>query len=326
MSTIVEIFEGLIFTALLLGGLAVSLAARYQGDIRKARERVRVGSQVIQTPCGEIEYAESGEGQPVLVVHGAGGGFDQGLDIAAPLMGQGFRLIAVSRFGYLRSPLPDDASAEAQADAYACLLDALKVERAVVVGASAGGPSAMQFALRHPGRTQALVLLVPAAYAPEHGRGPALRLSPGRRRLLERAMGSGLLFWLLVRHAPRFSMRTILATPPECVRRAESEERAAIYAMLNHILPVSARRAGLLNDAAVVFSLPRYELERIAVPALITGVEDDLYGIHAGARYSAEHMPNARFVSYATGGHLAAGHRREMAAEIKAFLAGLPRA
>ena len=96
--------------------------------------------------------------------------------------------------------------------------------------------------------------------------------------------------------------------------------------MLDHILAVGERRAGLLNDAAVVFGLPRYELERIAVPTLILAVEDDLYGIYAGARYSAEHIPDARFVSYATGGHLAAGHRREMAAEITAFFAGLPRA
>lgn len=326
MSTIIEIFEALLFTALLLGGLGVFLFSRFHADLRRARERVRAGSQVIQTPCGEIEYAVSGEGQPVLVIHGAGGGFDQGLDIAAPLMGQGYQLIAVSRFGYLRSPLPEDASPAAQADACACLLDALKVERAVVVGASAGGPSAMQFALRHAARTLGLVLLVPAAYAPEHERGPALRLTPGRRRLLEKAVGSDFLFWLLVRHLPRFSLRTILATPPECVRRAEPGERAAIYAMLNHILPVSARRAGLLNDAAVVFSLPRYELERIAAPTLITAVEDDLYGIYQGAQYSAAHIPNARFVRYATGGHLAAGHRQEMAAEIAAFLAGLPRA
>lgn len=325
MSTIVDIFEALIFSALLLGGLAVYLFSRFHADLRKARERVRAGSQVIQTPCGEIEYAVSGQGQPVLVVHGAGGGFDQGLDIAAPLIGQGFRLIAVSRFGYLRSPLPAEASAEAQADAYACLLDALNVERAIVAGASAGGPSAMQFALRHPGRTQALVLLVPAAYSPDHGRGPALRLAPRRRKLLEKAVGSDFLFWLLVRHMPRFSMRAILATPPECVRRAPPGERAAIHAMLHHILPVSERRDGLLNDAAVVFTLPRYALERIAVPTLITGVEDDLYGVYAGARYSAEHIPNARFVSYATGGHLAAGHREEMATEIAAFLRALPR-
>jgi pimeloyl-ACP methyl ester carboxylesterase len=52
----------------------------------------------------------------------------------------------MSRFGYLRTPLPADASAAAQADAHACLLDALGIRRAAIVGASAGAPSAMQFA------------------------------------------------------------------------------------------------------------------------------------------------------------------------------------
>jgi len=293
--------------------------------MRNARERVRVGSQLVQTPCGGIEYAVAGEGQPVLVVHGAGGGFDQGLEIAAPVLGQGYQLIAVSRFGYLRTPLPEDASPEAQADAYACLLDALQVARAVVVGVSAGGPSAMQFALRHPGRTAALVLLAPASYSPQHERGPDQRLTPGRRRLLEKAMGADLLFWLLVRHAPGFSLRVILGTPPELVARASAEERADIHAMLQHVLPVSLRRKGLVNDAAVMLALPRYELERIAAPTLIMAAEDDGYGVYDGARYSAEHMPQARFVGFESGGHLAAGHRDETADEVASLLAGLPR-
>ena len=53
------------------------------------------------------------------------GGFDQGLELGDGLVRAGFRLIAPSRFGYLRTPLPADASAEAQADAHASLLDAL---------------------------------------------------------------------------------------------------------------------------------------------------------------------------------------------------------
>ncbi|HET6371293.1 MAG TPA: alpha/beta hydrolase, partial [Nitrospiria bacterium] len=100
---------------------------RYRRDIRRARERVSTGSRIAETSCGPIEYAVAGEGIPVLVVHGAGGGFDQGLDISMPLVQNGFRLIAMSRFGYLRTPLPEDASAAAQADAHAALLDALNV-------------------------------------------------------------------------------------------------------------------------------------------------------------------------------------------------------
>jgi len=52
--------------------------AAYRRDIRAARARVASGV-VAQTLSGE--YASVGSGSPVLVVHGAGGGFDQGLDL-----------------------------------------------------------------------------------------------------------------------------------------------------------------------------------------------------------------------------------------------------
>ena len=53
-----------------------------------------------------MEYAQIGTGEPILVVHGAAGGFDQALDMAGPLAEHGYRLIAPSRFGYLRSGMP----------------------------------------------------------------------------------------------------------------------------------------------------------------------------------------------------------------------------
>ena len=45
------------------------------------------------------------EGPPVLVIHGAGGGFDQALH-TAQMFGSGFQWVAPSRFGYLGTPLP----------------------------------------------------------------------------------------------------------------------------------------------------------------------------------------------------------------------------
>jgi len=92
----------------------------YQRDIRDTRERIAAGSPIVDTRCGRIEYAVAGgEGPTVLAVHGAGGGYDQGLEIADRLVQRGFRVVAVSRFGYLRATLPADASPAAQADAYA---------------------------------------------------------------------------------------------------------------------------------------------------------------------------------------------------------------
>lgn len=142
LSLIITILGGIIAVILIV------TYPSYRSDIRAARERVMSGSQVIETKCGPIEYATRGEGPPVLVVHGAGGGYDQGLWIARDQVGEGFRIIAPSRFGYLRTPLPHDASPAAQADAYTYLLDAHNMSRVAVVGVSAGAPSSMQFAFR----------------------------------------------------------------------------------------------------------------------------------------------------------------------------------
>ena len=114
----------------------------YRKDIGQARDRVNSGSQIAQTNCGPIECATAGNGPPVLVVHGAGGGFDQGLEVARLLIESGFQVITPSRFGYLRTPMPErERLAETQADAHACLLDALKLSKVAVFGVSAGAPS-----------------------------------------------------------------------------------------------------------------------------------------------------------------------------------------
>jgi pimeloyl-ACP methyl ester carboxylesterase len=280
---------------------------------------------MVASRCGPIEYAERGEGQPVLVVHGAGGGFDQGLELGNDLVRAGFRVIAPSRFGYLRTPLPADASAEAQADAHACLLDALNVQSAAILGVSAGGPSALQFALRFPGRTRALVLLVPAVYAPRPSQAAPVRASRTTMFLLDTALRSDFLFWAASKVAHRTFIRAILGTPPDLVANASAEEQARVEAVLDQILPVSQRRAGLLNDATVVSSLARYDLEKIAAPVLAISAADDQYGTFAGARYTTEHIPHARFVGYPSGGHMMVGRNAAVSAEIVGFLSGARR-
>lgn len=310
--------------SLLGAGLSALAWFNYRRDIHRARARISAGSRIVETPCGPIEYGFAGDGPPILVVHGAGGGFDQGLEIADPLVQSGFRVIAMSRFGYLRTPLPVDASPTAQADAHACLLDALDIQRVAVVGASAGAPSSMQFALRHPERTAVLVLLVPAAYPIHVGQRPRgavpTQTSVAIRFLFDAALRSDFLFWVAPRIARNAMLQAILGTPASLFQNATAEERARIAQVLDHIQPLSMRRLGLLNDASIVGSLPRYELERIDAPTLILGMADCLYGTYPGARYCAEHIPHARFVSYPTGGHLWVGHQKEVMAEIAGFL------
>jgi pimeloyl-ACP methyl ester carboxylesterase len=93
-----------------------------------------------------------------------GGGYDQGL-AAIRIIGDDDYWIAPSRFGYLRTPLPEDATPTAQADAYAALLDALNIPKTMIVGISAGGPSSLLFALNHPDRCSALILVSAVTHA-----------------------------------------------------------------------------------------------------------------------------------------------------------------
>jgi 2-hydroxy-6-oxonona-2,4-dienedioate hydrolase len=124
----------LLATVIIVVGAAGVALLRYKNEIDRAHEVARRGSLVINTDAGLIEYADKGAGIPLLSIHGAGGGFDQGLTNAAELLGEGFRIIAPSRFGYLRTPVPRDTSAAAQADAHAALLSKLNLPKVIVVG------------------------------------------------------------------------------------------------------------------------------------------------------------------------------------------------
>ncbi len=309
----------LIATLVVVAAGLIWMLAAYRRDIGAARRRVSVGSVVAETRCGPIVYADRGKGPAMLVVHGAGGGFDQGLLLGSELIDHGYRVVAMSRFGYLRTPLPADASAEAQADAHACLLDALGIDRAAVFGVSAGGPSTIQFCLRHPDRCSAMILLVPLAYSGQS----VNRLSRPAQFFLERITQSDFLMWAGARMLRTKMVETVLGTPIEDVRAVSEAEQRRTYALLDLILPVSLRARGLINEGAVAHALRPLPLERISAPTLIASVEDDGYRTYAGARYTAERIPGARFIGYPRGGHMLVAHEAEFNAEALRFLDAL---
>ena len=96
--------------AALAGLLRRATLAEYRHDIRKIRREVQEGGSIAVTKAGPIEYASEGRGAPALIIHGATGGYDQGLLLARSFAPAGVRTIAPSRFGYLRTPLPADAT------------------------------------------------------------------------------------------------------------------------------------------------------------------------------------------------------------------------
>lgn len=294
----------------------------YRRDMGAARARVATGSEVAHTACGPIEYGVAGDGPPVLMVHGAGGGFDQGLAFGAPLVEAGFQVIAPSRFGYLRTPVPTDASPGPQADAHACLLDALGLGRVGVLGGSAGAPSAMQLCLRHPERCNALVLLVPIVWMPRPEGEPPLEVPALARAVMALTLHSDFAYWAFTRAASGTLVETLLATPPADLEAAPPADRAFAYDVMRHVLPVTARARGLEMDSRLGPSLRRYDLEHLATPTLVVSAKDDLYGTYDSGRYTAEHVPGGRFLGYPDGGHLLVGHQGEAMEEIAAFLHG----
>ena len=306
--------------ALALVGAALLVKWRFDDDMQRASARAAQGSVLLPTHCGPIEYQEAGAGVPLLAVHGSGGGHDQGMAFAEPLASQGIRVIAMSRFGYLRTPMPADMSAAAQADAHVCLLDALGIPKAAVMGGSAGAPSALQMALRHSDRTLALVLLVPLAYKPPTLADSAPPLPPWVEALMRRLIGSDFLFWSGLHLARDQVIKVVLATPPELLAHTSPRERARIDAMLGSILPVSLRAEGLRSDTAVGRQLAPSPLDSIRIPTLVISARDDRYGTYASARYTAGQIPGAKFIGFDNGGHTWVGHNDEVMAAIAELL------
>ena len=263
---------------------------------------------------GRIEYADEGSGPVVLVSHPLFGGFDVGLATGHLYLGDGYRLVAPSRFGYLGSSLPEDAAPDDQADAFARLLDSIRVDRAVLFGYSAGGPPAMRFALRHPDRTASLVLLGSDFPGPA-GKPP--------RPVAELMYGSDLFFWALKRAFPTTFSRML--GMPKGFRPTEHEQEALGSVALS-LFPMAPRKKGALFDTYV--STPAVQevaLEDIEASTLVINAVDDGLSSYKNAVAAAARIPDARFVRFDSGGHLFLGREAAVREETTRFIAAHPK-
>jgi pimeloyl-ACP methyl ester carboxylesterase len=291
----------------------VTLPAYFR-DIKRARQRQKqFESKIINTAKGTIEYATAGEGKPVLVVHGVVGGYDQGMTTGQATVGEGFRIIAPSRFGYQNTPMPKDASPAAQADAFACLLDALDIKKISVIGISAGAPSCLQFALRHPNRTLNLVLIVPGVYCPEPAKDVQSVSFPF---ILSSLFRTNYPLWLAMKLNSRMVLST-MGVPVPVQQTLTSEQKVEI---MNWLLPYDTRIAGTMNDGMIASHLQSAPIQNITAPTLVTSAKDDLWKTYGPAKYTAGNIPNAKFIGFDTGGHLLNGRGEKVKLEIRSFL------
>lgn len=299
--------------AFVVTGVAIYLF--FRADMQAARARLLAGSRVLSTACGPIEVAEEGDGLPVLVVHGTGGGYDQGLNFLRRNVGEGFHRIAISRFGYLRTPQPPDISSAAQAEALVCALDALGSPRVAVVGLSAGAHPAAQFALSHPERVAALALIVPALYSPPEPGVPSASGPPAF--VTDYVLRSDFLVWLIARLAPTFLLQAA-GVPPSVQPDLSPQLRNEL---VDGFFPASARHVGLANDIRnAVRGWPDLPIEQLGMPVLLIGAADDPYQSAPIVRYSSGRIRGARMVLLERGGHILVGHEPRIRQEVRDFL------
>ena len=303
-------------TSSVLAGLAAGLTIpvcgvylRYRRDMKTARARVAaVDRHVITTRWGAIEYAERGSGAPVLVIHGiyhhCVGGL---LSIRDLFLDR--RVIAPSRFGYLGSSMPPNATPAAQADAFAALLDALEIGEIDVVGLSAGATSALQLALRHPEKVNHLAVLV--------GNLPGSPTAIVQPSWTKHVNGQ-FVMWALRTFAPSTMVRLVAAVPRGFA--LSGDDARFVNEFIDSLFPMSPEGANFdlfVSNADVT----NYNLEAVSVPTLIAHTKDDQLASHEASRRAAERIPGARFVSLESGGHLMLGQQKKGRDELARFFA-----
>ncbi len=284
-------------SAFLLFALAQTVRCRIA--LKGARSRLLgYHCRSIMLSYGEMTYVDQGVGEVILCSHGIFGGYDQALETCRNRTASN-RVIAPSRFGYLGSDVSGSGGPREQAAAFVELLDALEIDRAFVLGTSAGGTAAIRFALDYPDRTRGLILYCSA---------PPLTSKPKKCRAYQGPPKSLVTNWGMFLVSPLFKL--IMGMEPQTIEG---------------MLPVEQRRNGVLLDATVsnpdmARNFDDYPIEELRVPTLILHAKDDKLVNFSDMERAVKRFPNATFMAFENGGHLMAGHEAEIDQALESFL------
>lgn len=304
------------FGAATLGVAATGYATvRYLQTKQRANDKILFGGHVLATSCGSMSYACDGEGPSVLISHAAGGGYDQGQLIARSFNDGSYKIIAPSRFGYTRTPLPLNASPKAQADAYIELLDLLNISRVAIVSLSAGGPSALQFALYHPERCWSLVMISSLSHA-------VPPLSPIGALLFRASMQSDMLS-LVWGKLVADRMFALYGIDPAFLAhiKQDPDKWPLLQALVDMLFPIRLRRAGIINDIEQASAIPHLPLHEIRVPTLVVHGDHDPVVRLSHGNLVARQVPGAEQCTIAGGDHFCLfTHKEQVGPTIADFL------
>lgn len=272
-----------------------------------------------KTALGVIEYVDVGEGPVVVTIHGAMGGYDQSLFLAQTIGGPNYRYLAISRPGYLGTPISSGKTPAQQADLIAALLDTLDIANAGIMGVSGGGPSAVHFGLRHADRCNGLVLVSTCADKVDMPIPFAFTLM----KFLARWQWFGNYF-------RRKAAADLVATARRSIGDEEILQRTVHDAetwplfstmMLSTYDRMGQRIVGTENDIRITRT-ESYPLEKLTVPVLVVhGTADRLVQYNLHAKTYARRVPQVELLTVEGGEHVAIfTHRNLVRSKVMAFM------
>ena len=262
-----------------------------------------------------VHYRDEGnpDGVPIVLIHGTASSLHTWEPLVAELGGE-YRLITLTLPGHgLTGPHPQgDYSYAGLAEAIEAVLDELALEEFVLGGNSLGGWMTWRYALEHPARVKALLLL--NAWGMPLRTGESEPASNIGFKILQSRFGS----FLAEHYTPRFLVKksVLQSVAVEDVVTEDSVDR--YWQLLRY--PGNRRAAGkrLRADREIHYA---DRISEISAPTLVIwGAEDQLIHASAAQTYD-EPMPNADVVIYEGIGHLPMEEFPERTAlDIDAFL------
>lgn len=270
-------------------------------------------SKIAETKLGPIEYKIIGDKGPILMsIHGSPGGHDQNI-----ISSDAFRILILSRPGYLRTPLGVGKTPAEQATAYSELLDVLGIQKVVVMGISGGGPSSMEFAAKFPEKTLGLIAFEAVSYSEDYA-----NKFPDDESMMngsDFSMWAQLYFMSFLGTKKKAAM--MLPNPKNRIRLTSNPKNVAkLKSMEWSIWPMSLRREGVVNDYQQFANLS-IPFEKINAPTLAIHGNEDINVDLAHARELIQKVQGSELRIIDEGDHMMMfTHAEEIDSLIKEFV------
>ena len=297
----------LVSVLIILTIFCIITAVQYHSDIGAASEKLNsYPVRSINTEFGKMNYIDTGTGETILLSHGIFGGYDQAYESLKGLVGEKYRKIAPSRFGYPGSDAPDKPTPENQAKAFVELLDNLNINKVYVITTSAGGAAGIMMAIQYPERVKGLILL-------SSGMPNVKRTSKEKHEMTgpPSIIINDFPMWFILKHF-EFVMSSMMGV---------KEHHESI---IETMLPVAPRKYGIQIDTEVTnldmdLNYEAYSVEKIKAPILMIHAKDDPMVKYENT-VNFQKRTDAQTLIFETGGHLIEGHEDAISKAISGFI------